>query len=207
MRPDDPSDVTDESLAASAREGDVRAFETLLGRHETRVLRLLRLLGIPADDREDVAQEVFVRVFRHLRGFRPGFAFGAWIYRITVNAAHDHRKRRRTRVARESALAEGWEETADPREHGGRADEGLDSRRRLERALERLTDRERAVFVLTELDGMEVAGVARVLGITRITVRRHLSRARARLQRHLGGPTKKNRGALNDGDPEAVVSE
>ncbi len=184
--PFDP-EAPDEALASAAREGSARAFEALLRRHEGRVLRLLRLLGVPAQDREDVAQEVFLRVFRHLNGFDRARPFSAWVYRVTVNAAHDYRHRA-VRVHLEEAT---WPAGFDPAGEGRGADEALlrdDLARRLESALGLLTDRERAVFVLKEVEGLETREVARALGIAQITVRRHLGLARARLRRALGGP-------------------
>jgi RNA polymerase sigma-70 factor (ECF subfamily) len=164
------------ALVAAAQDGDVRAFEALLAAHEGKVLRVLRFLGVAASDREDVAQEVFVRVFRHLGGFRRGRPFGAWIYRITVNAAHDWRL---------SAGSHGevpWTEAvASVPAAGG----DPDLQRRLEAGLAALSERERAVFVLRELEGLENVDIARALGITAITVRRHLGLARERLRRLL----------------------
>ena len=174
----------DERLIGLALDGDRAALEALLVRHEAPVLRVLRLLGVPRDDREDVAQDVFVRVVRHLDGFRRGQPFGGWLYRIAVNAAHDHRARagRRTRLAVESAAAS---EPADEAATQHRDVEAADLRRRLEAALTELSDRERAVFVLAELEGLSTRELGRALGISAITVRRHLSRARRRLQKIL----------------------
>jgi RNA polymerase sigma-70 factor (ECF subfamily) len=176
----------EDALVAAAQGGDVRAFEALLAAHERKVLRVLRFLGVAAADREDVAQEVFVRVFRHLGGFRRGRPFGAWVYRITVNAAHDWRLHRggggnHEEVAWTDALHGRAGEGADPEEAAAR---GL-LRRRLEAGLSSLSERERAVFVLRELEGLETVEVARALGITQITVRRHLGLARDRLRRLL----------------------
>lgn len=172
----------EETLVEAASRGEVRAFEELLDRYQSTVLRLLRVLGIPLNDREDVAQEVFVRVFRSLERFRPGHGFGGWIYRITVNASHDYRRRYRRRLP-ESAWTEAAEEQAA--EGGPDASRRLEHRLRLERALGALSERERAVFVLCELEGLETRAVARALGITSITVRRHHGRARRHLQRLL----------------------
>ena len=183
MRTPQDHEPSDDALVGAAREGRVRAFEELITRHETRVFRVLRLMGVPAQDREDVAQEVFVRVFRHLNGFRRGRPFRSWVYGITVNAAHDYRSRR-ARTGGESAcpdLPEAPDRGAGPAE----AAEDRELRRRLLRALGRLSDRERAVFVLLELEGLDTRAAARTLGITAITVRRHLGRARTRLRRIL----------------------
>jgi len=179
--PSDPKG-SDEDLVRATLAGDARAFEALLGRHEARVLRLLRFLGVPPVDREDVAQNVFLRVFRHLGRYRPGRPFEAWLYRITVNAAHDHRAGlARTRagiVDRDSSP----EPILDPQDAPDAVADRSALRARLERSLDALSERERAVFVLREIEGLDGLAVARALGITRITVRRHLGRARERLR-------------------------
>lgn len=169
-------DAEDARLADSARAGDVRAFEALLGRHEPRVFRVLRLMGVPQRDREDLAQDVFVRVFRSLGKFDSRRPFRSWIYRIAVNVAHDHRSHTDRRPA---PLDEQTLERSQP------ADERAALRDRLEDALGRLSARERAVFVLTEVEGCDTSEVGRMLGITSITVRRHLGRARDHLRRIL----------------------
>lgn len=184
-------DALDSDLAAAARAGDARAFEALLARHESRVLRVLRLLGVPRQDREDVAQDVFLRVFRGLEGFRSSLPFASWVYRITVNAAHDHRARRGRTALRESSWTQDAEESAL---HDGPGPEAAALARErgeiLERALSELSERERAVFVLREMEEVDTIEVARLLGITRITVRRHLGLARKRLARILAEPEK-----------------
>ena len=106
-------DRLDERLAEAARQGDARAFETILQRHEGRVFRVLRLMGVPRQDLEDVAQDVLLRVFRHLDGFRKGRPFRSWLYKIAVNAAHDYRARRR-RGRGEAPWDDDGPEPADP---------------------------------------------------------------------------------------------
>ncbi len=176
----------DDVLVERARAGEIRAFEALLARHETAVLRVLRLLGIPAQDREDVAQDVFMRVFRHLGGYRAGGSFAGWVYRVTVNASHTWRRGHGRRRQTEAPWPDGLDAAAESA--GGPEDAATDAmlRRRLEAALESLTERERAVFVLREVEGLETLEVARALGITRVTVRRHLGLARRRLRGLLG---------------------
>ncbi len=190
----DDTDPSDESLVASALDGDAAALDRLISRHDAKVLRVLRLLGVPVGDREDVAQEVFIRVFRHLKGFRKGNPFSGWIYRIAVNAAHDHRHRLSRRRRRESEWEQGLDQTPDT---GPGPAEEADRRRRIERmeqALEGLSPRERAVFVLCELEGLDSPEAGRALRISAVTVRRHLARARARLQEMLEPGEKKSSG-------------
>jgi RNA polymerase sigma-70 factor (ECF subfamily) len=183
--PEDP-ELSDDALVGAALAGDARAFDALLTRHEASVLRVLRFLGVPSRDREDVAQEVFIKVFRHLKGFQRGRSFSGWLYRVSVNSAHDYR-------ARESRAAQDetpWIEGLDPSARSGGELDQDDMRRRLERALGHLSERERAVLVLKEIEGLETHEIAKALGITGITVRRHLGLARDRLRILLGTPKK-----------------
>ena len=190
VAPRSDQDPTDEALAQAAIDGQVRALETLLDRHQGRVLRILRFLGIPGQDREDVAQEIFVRIFRHLKGFRAGGDFGAWLYRLTVNGAHDYRSRAGRLVRGEAPWLEG-DEREDPRPGPEESAHGRDLRMALGQALGSLGERERTIFVLREIEQLSSREVARALGITTITVRRHLSRARRHL-RELLGETEEN---------------
>jgi len=106
---------------------------------------------------------------------------------MTVNAAHDYRSRR-SRLVREEAP---WGAEMEAEQDLGpgpaesyREQELLEA---LEVAMEALSERERAVFALKELEGLETGEVARALGITSITVRRHMARARRRLKDLLEG--------------------
>ena len=187
----EPDERIDGELIAAAVGGSDDALDRLLRRHESAVLRLVRLLGVAPDDREDVAQEVLVRVFQHLGTFKQGRSFRGWLYRITVNAVHDHRYRLSRRARRESPWIEMLDETPDVSRAGRDHAVALERRRELESALDGLSARERAVFVLVELEGLDRSAAARSLGITSITVRRHLSRARASLRTILVDARKK----------------
>ncbi len=176
---------TDDELVRACRAGDARAFAALLARHDASVLRVLRLLGVPRADREDLGQDVFLRAFRYLGSYRSGRSFAGWLYRITVNVAHDWRRQQGERRADEVPWSSEADRTVDPAPGPEvRSEEGL-LRRRLESALVHLSERERAVFVLCEIEDLSTLDVARALGITRITVRRHLGRAKGRLKQVL----------------------
>lgn len=184
---DRSNDADEAVLIAAAKGGDARAFETLLHRHESRVFRVLRLLGVPRSDREDVAQEVFLRLFRGLSGFRAGRPFASWVYKIAANASHDWRARA-ARGRAETPWTEAAESWARP---GPASDERLELAQRLEAALGALSEREREVFVLVEMEGVEREEAARLLGISAVTVRRHLGLAKDRLRSALEASSKK----------------
>jgi len=182
LRRPEQSRVSDEQLAEAAREGESAAFDRLLRRHEGPVLALLRSLGVPPDDREDVAQEIFIRLFRHLDRYRPSQPFGGWLYRISVNACHDYRRQKLRRRGEQPGSEAAMREATDGAPGPSELYSGVEEKSRLEKALEELSERERAVFVLCEMEELPTRDVAKALRISAITVRRHLGRARRRLQ-------------------------
>lgn len=166
------------ALVERAREGDGRAFDRLMLETQERVVGLAwRLLG-SREDARDAAQEVYLRVFRHLERFRAGHDFHGWLYRITVNVCHDAaRRRRRAPVANGMA--------ADP-EQPAEAEEALLGAERwnmLLLALASLPARERAALVLRDLEGLTSEQVARALGSRPGTVRGQIASARVKIRR------------------------
>lgn len=164
-----------------ARAGDADAFDRLLGRHERRVLRTAwRLLGDPEEAR-DVAQEVFLRLYRHLDRVDPRRPLAPWLYRVTVNVCHDLRQRRRRRPL---PLEEVGDEPPDPGADPARRASLAEERRIVEEGLARLPEKERAALVLRDVEGLATAEVAAVLGSSETTVRSQISRARLKIHRH-----------------------
>ena len=167
------------ALVERAREGDGRAFDRLMMETQERVVGLAwRLLGTREDAR-DAAQEVYLRVFRHLGRFRAGHDFHGWLYQITVNVCRDAARRRlRMRVVDQPAIPE----VGEP----ARAEEDLLGAERWNRVLEALAalpSRERAALVLRDLEGLTSEQVARVLGSRAATVRGQIASARMKIRR------------------------
>ena len=166
------------ALVERAREGDGRAFDRLMLETQERVMGLAwRLLG-GHEDACDAAQEVYLRVFRHLGRFRAGHDFHGWLYRITVNVCRDAARRRRR-----AAVVDG--PTPDPGQPPRAEEELLGAERwnRLLEALAALPSRERAAVVLRDLEGLTSEQVARVLGSRPATVRGQIASARKRIRR------------------------
>lgn len=160
----------------AAQAGDLAAFETLLRRHERRVLRVaLRLLRNPADA-EDAAQEVLVRLHKHLRRFDDERQLAPWLYRVTVNICRDLGRKRRHEDA--DALAAMPAAGPGPDELAGAAER----RAILNAALGALTVKERSAVVLRDIEGLATREVAGIMGSTEATVRSHLSNARLKLR-------------------------
>ena len=173
-------------LLQRIRSGDLDAFEEIIRRHERRILGMAVQMGLAPEDAQDVSQEVFLRVFRYLSGFQAGKNFEVWIWRIAVNVVYDALRKRRDRgeVSWDKLLEDGMEE---PGQVGGLHLhlENADLCSRLLKEMVTLSRQERMVFVLRELQDLDTAEVARAMGISSITVRRHGASARQKLRQAL----------------------
>lgn len=161
---------------AAARAGDLAAFELLMRQHERLVLvTALRLTG-NMEDAKDISQEVFLKLYRNLRKVETDAALPAWLYRVTVNACHDLRRRRPETAAVEIA------EQLPSGEKDPQATVSESERRRvLELSLRMLPEKERTALVLRDLEGLTTEETARVLGSSEATVRSQISKARAKV--------------------------
>jgi RNA polymerase sigma-70 factor, ECF subfamily len=174
--------MRDESdLIRAAAAGDRKAFEVLVRLKRERVVRTAWQVTGDLEDARDVAQGVFLRLWRSLDRFEAGRRFDTWLYRMTVNAAIDHLRSRGPRGVLQPFPA-GRQET-------WRATPGADDAVAIEQLREafrtlaaRLAPRQRAAFVLKEIEGLEIADVARILGIADSTVRNLLLQARRALR-------------------------
>jgi RNA polymerase sigma-70 factor (ECF subfamily) len=165
-------------LIRAAAAGDRGAFDDLVRVKRERVVRTAFQITGNMDDALDVAQGVFLKLWQGLDRFDPRRRFDTWLYRITVNAAIDLIRSRAPR----GVLQPLPDESAEPGERGATlAEERLDLER-LQRAFSRLAARlapkQRAAFVLREIEGLETAEVAGVMGVAESTVRNHLMQAR-----------------------------
>ena len=172
----DDEDLTD--LIRAAAGGDRRAFEDIVLRKRERVVRTAYQITGDLEDAKDVAQGVFLRLWRVLQRFDLSKRFDTWLYRITVNAAIDFIRERGPKGTLQPLPDDAGERLRDP---GQIPDEALDLRQ-LQAAFLRLAaqlaPRQRATFVLKEIEGLGTAEIAEALGVTESTVRNHLLQAR-----------------------------
>jgi RNA polymerase sigma-70 factor, ECF subfamily len=172
----DDEDLTD--LIRAAAGGDRRAFEDLVLRKRDRVVRTAFQITGNLEDAKDVAQGVFLRLWRVLQRFDLERRFDTWLYRITVNAAIDCVRERGPKGTLQALPDDAGERLRDP----SAGPEELFDLAQLQgaffRLAARLAPKQRATFVLKEIEGLETADVARVLGVTESTVRNHLLQAR-----------------------------
>jgi RNA polymerase sigma-70 factor (ECF subfamily) len=163
-------------LVMRCRRREQRAQSELVARTQDRVYHMLvRLVG--AQDAEDVAQQVYLQLFRKIHQFGGDSSFGTWLYRVTINEAMQHLRRNRRR--RFAILS--WE----PEDHKADRNHQSEARELLDRALTRLEPELRSVFVLREVEQLSYEEIGGALGIPMGTVASRLSRARHDLQERL----------------------
>jgi RNA polymerase sigma-70 factor, ECF subfamily len=188
----DPRDVPgadpDAERMLRFQRGDEQAFAALVKSHQGRVVSLAyRYLG-SAHDAEDVAQEVFLRVYRAKETYEPAAKFSTWLYRIAANASLNHLRGRkaRRRVATAMPSPEAAPEPAD--ENAPAPGERLEKEelaRVLRRIVDELPERQRMAIVLNKYDGLSYEEVAAALEMSVMAVKSLLTRARVNVKERL----------------------
>ena len=172
--------VSDYSLTQRSAQGDVFAFEELYARHNRRVFSLcLRMTG-SVPEAEDLAQEVFIQLFRKIGSFRGESAFTTWLHRLTVNQVLMHFRKRGVKM----------EQTTDDGETPVQIVKGTEDPARmpvvdriaLDAAVVQLPPGYRTVFVLHDVEGHEHEEIARMLGCSVGTSKSQLHKARMKLR-------------------------
>ncbi len=178
-------------LVHLAKKGDLYAFEQLLLRHEKIVYHIvLRMMGEGAGV-EDLSQEVFLKVYRHLPQFDEKSAFSTWIYRIAVNTCIDEMRKRK---GKQTYSLEAEIEAMDGSYHRQFADNGdtpeqsvlrQELREEVLSAMESLSPEHKAVVVLRDIQGFSYEEISEMTGATLGTVKSRLSRARLHLKEQI----------------------
>jgi RNA polymerase sigma-70 factor, ECF subfamily len=184
------SNPEDAALAAACRAGDLHAYERLYRLQGARMRNLARNLLGTQSDAEDAVQETFLKVQRSITSFRGQSSFVTWTFRILVNTCHDLR---RSRMRRKEFVPDEREDAAMPVE--ARAPGGHPSLKlALERAIAALTQQQRNVFLLYEVEGFHHAEIAAMLEITETASKNTLFQAKRNLRQTLEAPRSSHAG-------------
>jgi RNA polymerase sigma-70 factor (ECF subfamily) len=167
---------SDGALVARCLAGDLVAWRTLYDRYSQQVFRFMGALGVPPEEREDAAQDVFISVYRGLSQFRGDAQLSTWIYRIAARHASRLGRRRRFRAL----MSLRFTPEPEPEREADPIARSSDLRL-LERMLSNLSPKKRAVLVLFEIEGLHVDEIAKVVGSPENTVWSRLHHARAEL--------------------------
>ena len=172
-------------LIERARSGDDSAFNGIVSAYRKRIFgTIARLIGRP-EDVEDVAQDVFLRLYYSLDQLRTAEVFEPWLYRLTVNAAYDYlRKQRRRPESRLSDLSEQQVVMADAA--AGRQVDSEQKRRRavselVESLLSGVPEQDRILLLLKEVEGLSLKELESIYRVKENALKVRLFRARQRV--------------------------
>jgi RNA polymerase sigma-70 factor (ECF subfamily) len=178
------------------RDGDAGAVERLIAKYQGRIYNLILKICANPDDAAELTQDTLVKVVENIDGFEGRSSFYTWAFRIAVNLTLNHRKRKATvgfasldaesaggddqaRQALAAVLRD--DKTPDPADVA----ENRELCELIQRAIGKLENEHRTVIVLRDIEGMDYAQIADVLGVELGTVKSRLSRARAALRQIL----------------------
>jgi len=172
----------DQDLVARCRAGDREAFAELVRKYQNRILTLATRMLDNRSEAEDVAQDIFIKVFQSLHDFRGASRFSTWLYRVTVNHCLNYIRRRtrqqQTLVGAESA--EWMQESPASNPH-----KRLEQKERwvlVQAKLQVLSPEHRTIILLRDFEGLSYEEIADVLQLETGTVKSRLHRARMELK-------------------------
>src|SRR5579871_2802337 len=172
-------------LIKRAQAGDSAAFNEVVLAYRKRILGTIARLIARPEDVEDVAQEVFLRLYFSLDQLRTPEVFEPWLYRLTVNASYDYlRKQRRRMESRMSDLSEQQVVMADALA-GGRVDHEQQQRKRVREMVDSLlgsvSDADRLLLTLKEVEGLSLKELEKIYRVNENALKVRLFRARQRV--------------------------
>lgn len=166
--------IPDERLVEQSRAGDGAAFEELMRRHKRKVFGMAARIARDSLELEEIAQEVFVKAYEKLPGYRGDAPFEHWLARIATNTCRDYLRMRMRRKLETSVDLHEWTLASPADTHGAEPEE----LKALARAMEQLRPDERLVITLLELEGKSVKDTAYIMDISEGNVKVRAHRAR-----------------------------
>lgn len=182
VRPPSVELDVDQEIVAQFRSGDRDAFAKLVQKYQSRVLTLATRILDNRSEAEDVAQDIFVKVFQSLHEFRGASRFSTWLYRITVNHCLNYiRRRTRQQQTLVAAEPEEWMQES-PTSNPHRTLEQKERWALVQAKLQVLSPEYRTILLLRDFEGLSYEEIADVLQLESGTVKSRLHRARTELK-------------------------
>lgn len=180
-------DPEERDLIKLCQQGNELAFNELFRRYQSKVFSIVYHLIWNRDDVEDVAQNVFSRIYFSIRSYHFQGAFAVWVERVAVNQCFDYlrqKKRHKGAIELDAMSAEEANVTLQPARSGHAADaeKGVISKQVALRLLTELNENDRALLILKEVDGASVQELSRIFSISESNVKIRLMRARHKLR-------------------------
>jgi RNA polymerase sigma-70 factor (ECF subfamily) len=184
-------DTNERELIERICKGELEAFRQMVEKYKKKIYYLAYDIIDDHHEAEDISQEVFIKVYRNISKFRKEAKFSSWIYQITVNASIDAKRKQslRTHLSIEdnqikntyerSALSDN--KTKDPEIHT----EITHTQDQIHRTLDRISPKERSIFIMRYFNGFKLGEISDVLNISTNTIKSFLHRARKKIRKEL----------------------
>ncbi len=171
-------------LVRRAQASDQIAFCEIVERYQSRVFSTIYRVLRDSNDAEDIAQEVFAKAFLSIGQYKHQGSLLSWLYRITVNVCYEHLRRKRNKpLLYEADLAENDSRVPGARSDAPGADRAVADRDLALKLLSHVSERERSLLLLREVEGYSIEELARISGVNANTLKVILFRARKKLLR------------------------
>lgn len=173
----------DDRLVDAALGGDMRAFELLMEKHESKMYAVALRMCANREDAQDCLQDAMLRVYKALSSFKGQSSFSTWAYRITMNTCLDELRRKKIRQAAslDQMLEVGWSPVDEENSTERHAD-NQELKRNLSKAIQTLPEEMRAAVVLRDVQGFSYDEIASMLSTNVGTVKSRISRGREKLR-------------------------
>ena len=183
------ADNSEEQLIKELKAGKESAFNRLIEEHKNRVYRIALSLVKNPTDAEDVAQDVFIKIYTSVSSFKGNSSLATWIYKITYNMSLDFLKSKNRRIKRFKTLDDPEDaeilSLSDDSFLPEKAYENLELKKDLDAALEQLPEDQREMVTLKDVHGFSYEDIIEMTGLKEGTMKSRLNRARASLRKML----------------------
>jgi RNA polymerase sigma-70 factor (ECF subfamily) len=169
------------SLIRRSQEGDSLAAEAIYEKYKRPLFSLAYRYTYNSTTTEDLLQEIFIKVFTHLKDIEKVETFSGWIYRIAINTCYSYLREKKNELQKTVPMSEIKAEIEEPREKSG----NLDLKKPLDEAIETLPKKLKAVFLLHDVQGFKHHEISRMLDCSVGTSKSQLFKARLRLRNYL----------------------
>ncbi len=175
----------DNEYIKRVQNGDIEAFQKIIEQHSPRISSIAYQVVGNSEDANDIAQEVFIRLYNSINKFDSAYRFTTWLYRVTVNLSIDYQRKN---IRHRNTSLDEIDETSimdkSPSDPGSRFEQ-KELKGIIHKITRELTVNQRKVFVLRDLQGFSTDEIAVILKCNQSTVRVHLAKAREQVRNSL----------------------
>lgn len=178
--------MTDEELVEKVKKGDADVYEKIIQKYQSKVFGLIYNMTKNQNEIEDLAQEVFIKIYKNLGKFKGESSLYTWIYKITVNLCLDEMKKRKNVIYLDEKIEvdDGEVNRELPSEDKSQEElyEEKELQEKLHNCINKLPEKQRVMIVLRDIKGFSYEEISKITDVKLGTVRSQINRARLKLK-------------------------